>query len=612
MRKPFRRRGVFVLLSVCLCGSGLSAKEPVALLHPPLGANGPISFVSPSQGLTLAADHEFVLGSVVDPKAPFTINGQPVRVDKDGGFLAWLPVSPGTFTFHAELDLSSGPVTADRTIFVPPPPQPLPDGGLAIDPASLKPGEDTELRAGDWWTVGLKATRGQRARFRVGNGPWRDLRETDTRLGLYEASLQVAPGETFGPAHVQYEIGSGWSTKRVTGTATVSATGDPPQVAVIKPNEAGLTSLKIGPGEGYLAFLPAGARLLATGRRGGEVRLALSPTLSGWLDEKDVSLSPLARPPAGVTGNITLDVGPREAVLRLPVGDRVPFTVDEDLSGGGLTLRLYWTHSHTNWINYNGLEEFVQQAGWRQESSDVMAVDVRLRPGERLWGWHVAYEGDVLRLTLRRAPVIDPRHPLAGLRIMLDPGHTTNPTDGATGPLGTREPTANYAIAQAVAARLRKEGAVPLISRASLTDDVPLIKRPILAVERNADLFVSIHNNGLPDGSNPFSDPHGFMVFYYHPQSFALARDLHASYVAENPLADEGLKWGNLLVTRLTDMPAVLVENTMMIIPEQEDMLNDPAFRDRLAKAMVDGLREFAREAGRGAPSLRAQKLTRR
>jgi N-acetylmuramoyl-L-alanine amidase len=570
----------------------------VELLHPPVYSTAPISFVSPPEGLVLSADHEFVLGGVAYPKALFTINGTTVAVHKDGGFLAYLPVSQGTFTFHAELAVGTATVTADRSIFVPPAPQPLPPGKLAIDPSSLQPSETLELRAGDWWTAKMKATPGERAFVRAGSGPWREMRETDRRLGVYQADLQVRPGETFGPAKVRYRIGTGWSSVTAEGTALVSATDAQPEVAVVRPASNGYASVKIWPDEGFLAFPPSGTRFLATGRRGSSVRVEFAPGLSGWILSKDVALSTAAAPPGAVSANISATVSADAAVIRVPLTDRVPFLVTEDPARDRVTLRLYWTHSHTNWINYQGLEDFVAGVSWRQESSDVMAVEIRLKPGRRVWGWRAEDDGGGVKLTLRRPPVVNPRRPLAGLRIMLDPGHTSNPHDGATGPLGTREPVANYAIAQALAARLKRAGAVPLITRASLTDDVPLTKRPVLAEEEDADLFVSLHNNALPDGADPFSVPHGFMIFYYHPHSEDLARALHGSFVKEVPLADEGLKWGNLLVARLTDMPAVLVENAMLILPEQEALLNDPAFRDKLARALEDGLKDFVRRDG--------------
>jgi N-acetylmuramoyl-L-alanine amidase len=169
---------------------------------------------------------------------------------------------------------------------------------------------------------------------------------------------------------------------------------------------------------------------------------------------------------------------------------------------------------------------------------------------------------------------------------------------GAIGPLGTKEMDANYAIAQAAAERLKREGAIPLLTRRSPDDEVSLVDRPRQAVEREADLFVSIHNNALPDGTNPFSKPRGFTVFYYHPHSLGLGRAVHAAYRDSIALPDEGLQWDNLLVARLTAVPAILIENAYIIMPDQEARLNDAAFRDSLAKALVSGLRSFMSEAG--------------
>jgi N-acetylmuramoyl-L-alanine amidase len=131
------------------------------------------------------------------------------------------------------------------------------------------------------------------------------------------------------------------------------------------------------------------------------------------------------------------------------------------------------------------------------------------------------------------------------------------------------------------------------MTRADAQHEVSLVDRPRQAVERGADLFVSLHNNALPDGENPFSKPRGFTIFYYHPHSLELGRAVHDAYARRIRLPDEGLRWGNLLVSRLSAMPAILVENAYMIFPDQEAQLNDPAFRDELAKSLVDGLERY-------------------
>ncbi len=330
------------------------------------------------------------------------------------------------------------------------------------------------------------------------------------------------------------------------------------------------------------------------------LRVALTGTLTGWIDAKDVELSSGAAPSRAVVNTMATVALSSSSIARLSLTERVAFAGEVDPDLGGMTLRLFGAMGHTNWVTYDSKDDFVDEIRWTQEATDVVAVKVRLRPGKLLWGWLAAYDGpgSSLRLELRKPPAVDPRNPLAGARIMLDPGHMPS-ASGSTGPLGTKEMDANYAIALAVEQRLRRDGALPLLTRGSADHEVGLAERPRQALERGADLFVSLHNNALPDGANPFAKPRGFTVFYYHPQSLELARNVHRGFRVRVPLPDEGLQWGNLLVARLTAMPAILVENAYMIFPEQEALLNDPKFRGKLADAVVDGLRETLRASAR-------------
>ncbi len=579
-----------------------AAAAAAAPLHPPRVSTEPITFVWPPEGLALSAEGEFVFGSVADPNAHFAINGRTVTAHKDGGFLAWLPVSAGTFTFRAELSLSSGVAAAERRIFVPPPQAPLPEGRLSIEPGSLSPRADLELRPGDWWTARMQASRGKAARLRVGSGPWRAMRETNPRLGIYEAVFQVAPGEAFGPASVEYQIGSGWSAARVKGAARVSAAARAPAVATARANAAGFLNVKTAPNGGFLVFPPPGARMLVDGRDGDSLRVELGPGLSGWLDAKDVELSTSAAPPRAETGNIGVTETPAGASVRISLSERVPFEVVENDARDAAVVRIFYATGHTNLATFDGGRDFVDQVRWRQEATGVVAVTVRLRPGRKLWGWHAGYDGaSSLRLDLRRPPRVRRARPLEGLRVMLDPGHMPS-APGAIGPLGTKEMDANYALAEAAAELLRREGALPLLTRASAADEVALADRPKQAVERGADIFVSLHHNALPDGTNPFSKPRGFTVFYYHPHSLDLGRAVHDAYAQAALVPDEGLQWDNLLVARLSAAPAILVENAYLILPDQEALVNDPAFREKLARALVAGLRAFALEAGDSKP----------
>lgn len=578
--------------------AGARLEPPRVAAEPPLyptRSTEPIIFIWPPENMPLSANAEFILGSVSPATAPFKINGVPVQVHRDGGFLAFLPITPGTFTFRGELALSSvTTATAERRILVPLPAQPAATDDLVINEDSLAPRYDLDLRGGDWLTVRMKGSPGKPARYRVGKGSWRDMRETAP--GFYEGTRQIGLGEEFEPAHVEYELDPGWGSAKAKGAARVSASASSSLIATVKEAAAGYVSVKTGPANGFLTFPLAGTRLLVTGRENSALRVRLSESLSGWIDAKDVDLSS-GTPPSAVTGTIGVSRTAAGASVRIGVSEKVAFDVEPSPALDSLTLRLYNATGHTNWA-VNEAPDFISEVRWRQEATDVVAVTILLKPGETAWGWWPTFDGGGLRLEVRRAPRISKYKPFAGVTIMLDPGHMPTAT-GSTGPLGTREMDANYAIALAAKGRLQRAGANVLMTRADPLHEVSLVDRPKQAVERGADLFVSIHNNALPDGENPFARPRGFSVFYYHPQSLELGRAVHEAYGKRIKLADEGLRWGNLLVARQSAMPAILVENAYMIFPEQEALLNDAAFRDELARALVEGLERFLRSARR-------------
>jgi N-acetylmuramoyl-L-alanine amidase len=215
------------------------------------------------------------------------------------------------------------------------------------------------------------------------------------------------------------------------------------------------------------------------------------------------------------------------------------------------------------------------------------------------WGYKAWYEGDGdLVVRLRRPPAIDPANPLRGRRIVIDPGH---PPAGATGPTGLYEGDANLAIALPLAEKLGARGAEVIMTRtgreglvSSTSSSQELRARVQLAVDRNADLLVSVHNNAFGEGANPFRR-HGTEVYYFHPHAAQLARTLHEAIVGVTGIPPKGALVSNLALARPTWLPAVLTESLFMPIPEQEAALRNPAFLDRLADAHARGIEAFLR-----------------
>ena len=349
----------------------------------------------------------------------------------------------------------------------------------------------------------------------------------------------------------------------------------------------------------YRWFFPRGARLAVAERRGEQYRVRLDGGTEAWVDARNLTLADASSAvPAAIEAPIPV-LRPTEhgLDLSLAVGGR-PFLVEP--SDSGVVVTVYGTRAgggawdpspSQTWFHGMYLENRSAPARYRIDLAGV-------------WGYKAWYEpnGDLV-VRVRRPPAIDPANPLRGRRIVIDPGH---PPAGATGPTGLYEGDANLAISLPLAAKLRARGAEVILTRtgreglvSSTNSAEELRARVQLAVSRDAEILVSVHNNAFGEGVNPFRG-HGTSVYYFHPFAAALARELDREIVAATRIPDLGARVGNLALARPTWLPSALTESLFMLIPEQEAALRDPAFVDRLAEAHVRGIEAFLRARAGG------------
>jgi N-acetylmuramoyl-L-alanine amidase len=204
-------------------------------------------------------------------------------------------------------------------------------------------------------------------------------------------------------------------------------------------------------------------------------------------------------------------------------------------------------------------------------------------------------------------PVIQPRKSAARVRtVCLDAGHGGVDTGEAQG--RNYEKKYTLLLARETAGLLMERGFQVVMTR---TNDgaVPLPERPQLASRHGADLFVSLHYNAAEPSV------HGVEVFCLSPpdmnssdagggkathpaetgnaqdeRNVLLAYQVQKSMVHSLPLEDLGLKRSRFEVLRLARMPAILVESGFLSNPAEAKSIYDPAFRTRVAHAIVDGI----------------------
>ncbi|MFA6091989.1 MAG: N-acetylmuramoyl-L-alanine amidase [Elusimicrobiota bacterium] len=584
-----------------------AAVEPAAPKTPPKPAGPAVMVVYPPEGQSEEDLRSlFILGAVARPGFPFRINGTTVPVHPKGGFLAYLPVQAGPFTFRCEQDLPEGTTFWTRSIRVSSQSATPPQDPPAILAESVSPKEDLELRPNDWLNVSMRGSPGLSGSFSL-RGLRGDFPMAETRPGVYEGAYQVQPSDDIRDGELTVSLKAARrAAVRTKAPGKASLTHRTPETVAVR--SEGIVNVRSGPGRGYILFPPVGTRFLSTGRAGRELRVRLSEQLSAWIDERSVEKLPAGTPPPqSILRDITVSPGGDADTVTLNLSQKIPFQIEENSDLSGLRVRLYSTVGHTNWINYGQAGELPRRVSWSQVESDVVDIVIRLEGG-RLWGYDASWRGEDLRLELRRPPRLAhrPASVFKDRLIAVDAGHGVS-APGAVGPRGTWEQDANMRLALDLQSLLQAEGAQVLLTRGKDEDDVPLMERTRRAAARRADLFLSVHNNALSDGENPFERPHGSSVFFYHPHSQALARSVYSAYERLAPIPGEGLRYGNLFVARMTQMPALLTESAYMMFPAQEELLLDPAQRRKFALAMLEGLRGFLEsERSRQAASLPA------
>lgn len=192
---------------------------------------------------------------------------------------------------------------------------------------------------------------------------------------------------------------------------------------------------------------------------------------------------------------------------------------------------------------------------------------------------------------------------LKGKLIVLDPGHGGS-DPGAIGPRRTYEKTLNLSLGMQVKAILERSGAQVVMTRQAdidlstpeASDRDELRARTMVANNRKADLFISIHHNASAN-----SDLSGTTTYYYRKTLFdvVLAQCLQDAMVRGGGLDNIGVRTANFFVVKNTWMPAALLEVGFISNPQEEQIMGSPAFQQKMALAIVAGIDQFFGQAAK-------------
>lgn len=176
---------------------------------------------------------------------------------------------------------------------------------------------------------------------------------------------------------------------------------------------------------------------------------------------------------------------------------------------------------------------------------------------------------------------------LKGKTIVLDPGHGGFDS-GAISPTDVQEKDLAYKTADILAQELTMLGALVLTTRDQDTF-ASLASRATLSNTVNADAFISLHYNSVPD----LPTVTGISTYYFHKQYEELANYFQHEIIKESGDSDRGAELGDFQVIRQNLMPAVLIELGFMSNPEMDTLMTTNAYQKKLVSGMVNGLQRY-------------------
>lgn len=243
----------------------------------------------------------------------------------------------------------------------------------------------------------------------------------------------------------------------------------------------------------------------------------------------------------------------------------------------------------------------------------------------------------------RLLPLLRPdlagRPPRPPRTIALDPGHGGDDTGARNPRLHLLEKTCTLDVALRLRALLEEAGYRVVMTR---TTDLPagtkldLARRAEIADAARADLFVSIHFNagatasdttsrgtevytfpppgqrstaswgeGVDDSEPNREFPETAPVVRFGAWSAVFAHAMHRQLVRWLGTEDRGERLRHLGVLRGLRCPGILVESAFLTDDAEARRIETPAFRERIAEAMLAGIRAYGAElagldAGKG------------
>lgn len=295
-------------------------------------------------------------------------------------------------------------------------------------------------------------------------------------------------------------------------------------------------------------------------------------------------------------------------VLKLAADWRIPFNLQllpqaygnpakQDYSSKGQTteyidITFSYTTATVGTVDVSNSPLF-RAAEWR-EGTNTRTLRLYLTKTAQFYGYHAAWDNNgVLTFTFKHPTYVgnnSAEQPLRGFKVVVDPGHGGH----SYGTSGGNIPEKRIALTYATLLRNQLEalGATVVMTRTD-DSDLSLHERTVITRASGADLFLSIHMDGSTSASVG-----GCSVHYFTDYSRGIAESMYkemtAVYAAYGSSHRRHFRWNPFEVTRVSEMPALLLECGFMTNAEDLELLVTADFQDALMASVVKAVVAYA------------------
>ena len=328
------------------------------------------------------------------------------------------------------------------------------------------------------------------------------------------------------------------------------------------------------------------------GKIGDNYRIRLNGIENGMVRQNSVEELPAETvQPSYFITNMSCSPTTNADILSIPYLQPIPYAVYPDPDQNRIVITLFGAKTSSTWISHRKGRKIIDKITWQQTTPETYEVYVNLKTSN-IWGYDIRPEGKQLVLRIKYPPKfnVENTNPFSGLKIAIEAGHGGQST-GAVGLSGLLEKDINLDLSFKLGEVCESMGAEILQVR-DTDRSMSLITKRDIARFSDADILISIHANAAGTSRGYLRVP-GTSTYYHNPFWAPLAETIY-DRLLELGLEEFGVVGSfNYTVTRVSQMPSILVEQAFMTHAEDEEKLADEDFRQQMAVKIADGIIDY-------------------